>query len=136
MASTTENHRTIDMLDSIQDPEERFRVLAMFVKDLERSFRHLKNDCPSAQGTIKTSIQHLEYILRGANGDHGGLIGQMEKFSKNLEDMQTKQELLEDKFTKFNTEFKVTMAKAAILMSAAMVVLIPVLGKFIDKILP
>lgn len=134
--ATTQKNLTIDMLDQIENPDERFRILAMYVKQLGSQISGVKNGCSPARDALKTSIAQLQYLLKGANGDGGGIVGQIDMLSKKLDLLGKKQEMLEDRFNTLNTSVRITMAKAAVIMSAVMVVLIPILGKVIDKLLP
>jgi len=132
----TEKNLTIDMLENIQNPEERFKVLAMYTKQLGDSIHNLKQNCPVLHGDLENSLQHLQYLIKGANGSGGGLTGHMERLMNKITVIEKKQEKIENQYTQFHTEFKITMAKAAVLMSLLVAVLIPTLGKVIDTLVP
>ena len=132
MSNTIRKNTTLDIIDGITGNDEKFKALVSYIRQAEDDLGRVRDKCPVTHSAIEDTVKRLEYIIRGSNGNRGGLLSEMDEINERMKNSIQRQEKLEKEFSEFSTTFKVTMAKAAVIMSTAMIILIPVVGKVIN----
>ena len=132
----TNRNITIEALEHLKDPAEQIHMLAQYVKQLNAQFQRFRMEYPEIQDGIKDALTKVEYILKGTNGENGGLRGKLLDICKDCDQMKIRIQKVEERHIEFQHEMKILMAKAGTVLSIVMLIGVTLIGKIIDFIFP